>query len=149
MNGYPPSIKVYFRRLPGEGLPQIPYKRHASDAGWDLYTSREQFIRGGKAGNIHTDITLAIPEGWFGHLLARSSTIRNYGLAIQPAVIDSGFRGELFMQALNLKESAVVIRPGMRLAQLVFIPVPEVTWRETSNLPRSDRGEGGFGSTGT
>jgi dUTP pyrophosphatase len=142
-----PTIGIYFQFLDG-GTPQIPYKKFVDDAGWDLYTSREQTVEGRRAANVHTDIAVAIPEGWAGHLLGRSSTLKRYGLMVSPAIIDAGYRSELFIQVTNMRKTPVHIFPGIRIAQMVMIIVPQVTWRQITYLPASPRQGGGFGSTG-
>lgn len=142
-------LPLYIQRFL-TGAPALPIRAHEGDAGWDLFASRELSIGPGAAVNIHTDIAIALPEGWFGHILGRSSMLRVRGLLVTPAVIDSGYRGELFVQVQNVhpREETVRVEVGQRIAQLLLLPVPVVRWQEVEALPNSDRGSHGFGSTG-
>lgn len=130
------------------GSPQLPTRGHPNDAGWDLYTSREVIASPGDTVDIHTDIRVGIPQGWYGHIHARSSTYSRHGLIILGGIIDSGYRGELFILAFNPGPASVVVEMGTRLAQVLFYPVPTVNWMHVSQLSYGDRGEGAFGSTG-
>ena len=145
--GNAPNLSLYIQRFL-TGTPILPTKPHDEDAGWDLYASREAKI-GGNPVDVHTDIAIAIPVGWYGHILPRSSTLRHYGIQVTPAVIDSGYRGELFVQARCIDvERPITIQAGQRIAQILFLPVPIVGWDEVDTLPEGKRGNNGFGSTG-
>jgi dUTP pyrophosphatase len=84
--------------------------------------------------------------------MPRSGLAARHGISIvnTPGLIDSGYRGELLVTLLNTdRQEAFVVEPGMRIAQLVVMPVPEVVPQEVAELPESERGAGGFGSSGT
>ena len=125
-----------------------PTRGHADDAGWDLIVSYPASIRPGELCNVKTSIAVAIPTGWFGHLIGRSSTPRRYGVSVVSAVIDAGYRGELFVQVRNMTDGTVNIPEGVKLAQLLLHQVPAVRWIQVPHLPNSARGVNGFGSTG-
>lgn len=139
-------LHIYWSRLSPEG--RVPVRSHVTDAGWDLLVSEGTVLPPGGIVNVPTGISMAIPTGWYGHLTGRSSTAKKRGLLVVDAVIDSGYRGELFFQAQNLNPAAVYVDVGQRLAQIVFLPVPQVRWTEATTLPDSSRGVHGFGSTG-
>ncbi len=127
---------------------QVPTKAHPTDAGWDLYVSQFALIGPGEHQDIHTGICLGLPEGYYGHIMARSSTMRRYRLLVMEAVIDQGYRGELFFQVLNVSAHHVRVEQGLRLAQLLILPVPSVIFQRVNVLPQSARGSKGFGDSG-
>lgn len=137
---------VYFQKLAVEA--KMPSKAYPGDAGWDLYSSRDQTVAPQTWGDIHTDLAMALPHGWYGHVMARSSTLRRHSLMIVDAVIDSGYRGEMFLQAYNPHIEPITVLAGARLAQLLILPVPQVTWQEVAFLTPSERNLAGFGSSG-
>lgn len=95
---------------------------------------------------------MAIPEGYAGFVQPRSGMAIKKGLGLlnSPGLIDSGYRGELKVIVINLDPAqAIQIDRGDRIAQLVILPIPEIWYEEVEELPSSDRGVGGFGSTGS
>lgn len=139
-----PHIRVYVRKVGG----MVPSKKHATDAGWDLYTEMEGVIKANSVADVPTGIEIALPVGWFGFITPRSSTKKRYGIHVVQGVIDSDYRGELFIQVINPRDEDVSIAKGARIAQILFLPVPTVQWVEVADLPKSKRGTLGFGSTG-
>jgi dUTP pyrophosphatase len=130
----------------GEG--ERPTKSHPGDAGWDLF-SFDTFAVGPKSlSDIRTGVSVALPHGYYGHIMGRSSTFRVHQLQVIEAVIDSGYRGELFFQVYNPGEHTVHVDKGRRLAQLIILPVPSVEWCRVQDLTSSSRGDRGFGSSG-
>lgn len=137
---------VYFKKLePGA---QVPTRAHANDAGWDLYTSRRTVIPAGDYADVHTDLAIAMPRGVWGFITGRSSTVRKYGMRVEQAVIDNGYRGEMFVGLWNLRDFDQEIEVGVRVAQLIFLPLYGPIWVETEELAETERGDDGFGSTG-
>jgi dUTP pyrophosphatase len=128
--------------------PKFPEKRYADDAGWDLFASRDTVIPPGVEIDVHTDIAIAIPNRWYAQIKTRSSTMKRTGLMVLEGVIDQTYRGELFFMVYNTTNREVTIKQGDRLAQLLFLPVPEVVWYNALELPPSVRGSQGFGSSG-
>jgi dUTP pyrophosphatase len=99
---------------------------------------------------VPTGLAVAIPEGYAGFVQPRSGLAQRHGLTIvnTPGLVDSGYRGELQVVLLNTDASETfVVEPGMRIAQLVIVPVPEVEPLEVDELPASERGVRGFGSS--
>lgn len=131
----------------------IPTYGTAQSAGADLYSGMEQpvTIEPGKTEFIHTGIAIAIPEGLVGLVYARSGMACKKGIA--PAnkvgVIDADYRGEIMVALYNHGNEAVTVEPGDRIAQLVLTPFITAAFDETDSLDETDRGNGGFGSTGT
>lgn len=131
----------------------IPTYGTVQSAGADLYSGMEQpvTIEPGKTEFIHTGIAIAIPEGLVGLVYARSGMACKKGIA--PAnkvgVIDADYRGEIMVALYNHGNEAVTVEPGDRIAQLVLTPFITAAFDEADPLDETDRGNGGFGSTGT
>ena len=142
-------IEVQIQRL-DDGLP-LPVQAHPGDAGFDLRSTVDLVLAPGERAMIPTGIAVAIPEGHAGLVQPRSGLAARHGLGLvnAPGLIDPGYRGEVKVIAINLdpKESFEVHR-GDKIAQLVVYPVPAVTLREVVELPPSERGTAGFGSSG-
>jgi len=144
-------ISVNIRRLrPGA---QIPSSGSAYAAGYDLYACLEDeslTIPPHASAKIPTGVALAIPEGYFGAVYARSGLACKQGL--RPAncvgVVDSDYRGEVMVFLHNDNDEARSIQNGDRIAQLVIQPYLSVSFTEVEELDDTARGEGGFGSTG-
>jgi dUTP pyrophosphatase len=133
-----------------DGLPLPAYQKDG-DAGLDLYAAQDVTIAPGQRAVIGTGIAIAVPPGYVGLTTPRSGSAARNGLSIvnTPGVIDSGYRGEVKMILINLDTSAdIVIGRGERVAQLLIVPVSSVEVIESDDLPSSQRGEGGLGSTG-
>jgi len=144
------QLTVQFARLDEEA--RLPTQGSSQAAGWDLYALEETKVMPKKSSMIRTGLAVAIPEGWEGQLRCRSS-LGKKGMIMPNGVgtIDSDYRGELMILATWIGEGKeFIVAKGERVAQLLFAPVPKVNIVETSveNLGKTDRGEGGFGSTG-
>ncbi|HEY5160738.1 MAG TPA: dUTP diphosphatase [Gaiellaceae bacterium] len=128
----------------------IPERAYRGDAGLDLAAcERIELAPGGRA-TVGTGLAVAIPAGYAGFVQPRSGLAARHGIALvnSPGLIDSGYRGELRVVVLNTdSEAAFTIEPGMRIAQLVIMKIPEVDLIEVEELPESDRGVRGFGSS--
>jgi len=125
-----------------------PIKLHECDAGWDLKSdcgSGPLFpaIR----YSIGTGVKAAIPKGYFGQIVGRSSMALK-GLMVFTGTVDSGYRGEIRVVIQNISMAPVDVKCGDRIAQLLILPVPDVKWVEVKKLEETDRGANGFGSTG-
>ena len=146
------SIVVPLTVLPhGEGLALPAYATDGS-AGCDLRAAIEADLTitpGGRA-LVPTGIALAIPPGFEGQVRMRSGLAHDRGLALlnAPGTVDSDYRGELRVIVANLGSEPVTIRRGDRIAQVVFAPVARAEFEVVSELPKSARDTGGFGSTG-
>jgi dUTP pyrophosphatase len=144
-------VIVPIRRLPHhEGLP-LPTRQTAGAAGYDVCSAEPDFsIVPSERRLVRTGLALAIPAGYEAQVRPRSGLAVKHGLTLpnSPATIDSDYRGELMIPMINLGTEPVVVARGMRIAQLVFQRVEAVELREVAELPPSERGVGGFGSTG-
>jgi dUTP pyrophosphatase len=99
---------------------------------------------------VPTGLAVAIPEGYAGFVQPRSGLASRHGISIvnTPGLIDSGYRGELRVTLLNTdRREPFAVEPGMRIAQLVILPIPEIELVEVDELPGSERGARGFGSS--
>lgn len=143
-------MKIPVHRL-DDGLPLPTYAR-PGDAGLDLLAAEDATLGPGERAAIATGIAVAIPEGHAGFVHARSGRALREGLALvnAPGLIDSGYRGEIKVLVVNLdRETTLKISRGEKIAQLVIQPVATVHLEEVDELPLSERGTGGFGSTGS
>jgi dUTP pyrophosphatase len=128
----------------------VPERAYAGDAGLDLTTCERVELAPGERGVVSTGLAFAIPAGYAGFVQPRSGLAAREGIAVvnSPGLIDSGYRGEVQVVLLNTdRERTFVAEPGERIAQLVVLPVPELSLREVDTLPTSERGARGFGSS--
>src|SRR5438445_2182885 len=132
------------------GLP-LPTRRSAGAAGYDVCSAEPDLVlQPLERRLIRTGLALAIPAGYEAQVRPRSGLALKHGLTLPnaPATIDSDYRGELMIPLINLGTEPVAVTRGMRIAQLVFQRVERVELVEVEALPASERGGGGFGSTG-
>jgi dUTP pyrophosphatase len=125
-----------------------PKRQHRGDAGLDLAISRYTQVFPGQSVQMSTNMAVAIPLGYFGLVLPRSSTLWRNGLHVSTGTIDSGYRGEVMVLARNLTDKATTVNVGDRIAQMLVLPVPQFEFEEVEELEEGDRGPFGFGSTG-
>lgn len=125
----------------------VPQRAHPTDAGLDLLSPIDINILPGTREIIDTGVHVQIPDGYVGLLTSKSGLMANYGI-LNTGTIDSGYRGSLKAVLFNLGEDILKIRKGMKVTQLVLFPIitPEV--EIVNELDGSERGNGGFGSTG-
>ncbi len=128
----------------------IPKYAHLGDSGMDLYSNERIVIESHDRGLVHTGIAMAIPEGYEGCIRPRSGNALKLGLTVlnTPGTVDSNYRGEIGVILYNTNDHALVIEPGDRIAQMVIQEVPSIVLEEVDDLDNTDRGTGGFGSTG-
>ena len=141
---------VQIQRL-DKGLPLPEYAR-PGDAGMDVYSTIDCSIAPGARSVIPTGIAIALPEGYVCLVHPRSGLAAKNGISIvnTPGTIDSGYRGEIKVILINTDQSETFeIKRGDRIAQLVFQKFESARFYEVENLPESQRGAGGFGSTGS
>lgn len=131
---------------------KIPTKAHATDAGYDLYADNSEICVPDGLASYGTSIAVEIPQGYVGLVFPRSSICNKHlQLSNSVGVIDSGYRGEIKAKFNLLNDGSdtyEVYKIGERIAQLIIIPYPEVTFEEVDELSDSDRGTGGYGSSG-
>lgn len=142
-------MQITFQRLDSE-VP-APGRAHQDDVGWDLVTSVDVDLKPGERTAVPTGVAVAIPPGHAGLVLPRSGHARRHGIGVvnAPGLIDPGYRGEITVLLINHGSEPVSFRRGERIAQLVVVAVPEVSWTEADRLDETDRGERGFGSSGS
>ena len=130
----------------------LPAYAHVGDAALDLFAASSLNLAPGAREAVGTGIAVAIPQGYAGFVQARSGRALKEGLALvnAPGLIDSGYRGEIKVIVINLAPSDDIrIERGEKIAQLVIQAVTPVELNEVNELPASERGEGGFGSSGS
>lgn len=129
-----------------------PTRGSEEAAGWDLYAciDKEIWIQPHETVKIGTGLAIAIPTGYYGAIYARSGIATKQGLrpANAVGVIDSDYRGELIVALHNDSEQPQSVVPAERIAQIIICPYMNVKWNEVKELDITERGEGGFGSTG-
>jgi dUTP pyrophosphatase len=137
-----------FRRLRRDAV--LPTRAYQDDAGLDLAACDRHELGPGERAVVGTGLAVAVPEGHAGFVQPRSGLAAKHGITIvnAPGLIDSGYRGELMviLQNTDLREPFVV-EPGMRIAQLVVVPVPTPKAVEVEELPETERGDRGHGSS--
>jgi dUTP pyrophosphatase len=141
-------IELEILRLREEAV--VPERAYTGDAGLDLSTCERVELPPGERMVASTGLAVAIPEGYAGFVQPRSGLAARSGIAVvnSPGLIDAGYRGEIRIVLLNTdRERTFVAEPGDRIAQLVVMPVPELAVREVDELPASERGVRGFGSS--
>ena len=146
------AVEVRIRRLPhAEGLP-LPDYATAGAAGADLRAAIEEdlVIEPGERAAVPTGLVAEVPKGFEGQVRPRSGLALRHGLTVvnAPGTIDSDYRGELKVLLVNLGSGPATIARGERIAQLVIAPVTRAVFVVSAELSSSDRGDGGFGSTG-
>jgi dUTP pyrophosphatase len=128
----------------------VPERAYAGDAGLDLSACERVELAPGERAFVGTGLAVAIPDGHAGFVQPRSGLARDHGITIvnTPGLVDSGYRGELRVILLNTDaHESFVVEPGMRIAQLVVLALPELELVEVDELPESERGVRGFGSS--
>ena len=128
----------------------MPARAYTGDAGLDLSACERVELGPGERALVPTGLAVAIPEGYAGFVQPRSGLAVRHGISIvnTPGLINAGYRGELRVTLLNTDpREPFRVEPGMRIAQLVIVPIPEVELVEVGELPPSERGVRGFGSS--
>jgi dUTP pyrophosphatase len=141
-------IELPIRRLRDDAV--VPSRAYAGDAGLDLSACERVELGAGERAIVGTGLAVAIPEGYAGFVQPRSGLAAKHGITIvnTPGLVDSGYRGELKIILMNTDaHETFVVEPGMRIAQLVVMEVPEVDPVEVDELPDTERGVRGFGSS--
>ncbi|MBA3843635.1 MAG: dUTP diphosphatase [Actinobacteria bacterium] len=142
------QVELPIRRLRPDAV--VPERAYAGDAGLDLSSCARVELAPGERALVPTGLAVAIPEGYAGFVQPRSGLAVKHGISIvnTPGLIDSGYRGELQVALLNTDaREPFTVEPGMRIAQLVIVPLPAVELVEVDELPDGERGGRGFGSS--
>jgi dUTP diphosphatase len=150
VSDFSPVVQVL--RLPHHDGLALPARASAGAAGYDIASAEVEFTLAPLERRlVRTGLALAIPHGYEAQVRPRSGLALKHGLTLpnSPATIDSDYRGELMVALINLGTEPVTVARGTRIAQLIFQRVEQVRLEAVEVLPASERGEGGFGSTGT
>lgn len=141
-------MEVAFRKLRDDAV--VPSRAYDGDAGLDLASCERVVLAPGERAMVGTGLAVAVPDGYAGFVQPRSGLAARHGITIvnTPGLVDSGYRGELRVVLLNTDaREPFVVEPGMRIAQLVVVPVAVAEPVEVDDLPESERGVRGFGSS--
>ena len=143
-----PALTLTFERLTATA--QLPVCAHADDAGLDIAADEACTLAPGERRAVATGLKMRLPAGTEGQVRPRSGLALKHGVTVlnAPGTIDAGYRGELKILLINLGQEPFAITPGMRIAQLVVAPVLRVNVAEGAVADETERGAGGFGSTG-
>jgi dUTP pyrophosphatase len=138
--------RLRFKRL--DTAAKLPTRGSAHAAGLDLYAIERVTIEAGARAAVRTGLAVEIPSGFYGRVAPRSGLAVRHGLDVLAGVIDSDYRGEILCALVNHGEEPFEVEPGARIAQLIVVAIatPEPAW--TEDLEETERGAGGFGSTG-
>ncbi|MBD0338768.1 MAG: dUTP diphosphatase [Thermoleophilia bacterium] len=136
------------RRLRPEAV--LPSRAYAGDAGLDLAAAERAVLGPGERAVVGTGLAVAVPEGHAAFVQPRSGLAARHGITIvnAPGLVDAGYRGEVMVVLLNTGDESFEVEPGMRIAQLVVLPVAPAEPVEVEELPATERGERGHGSSG-
>lgn len=127
---------------------KLPTRAHTTDAGLDLYAVEPADLWPGIHAKLPTGLRMAIPAGFVGIIKPRSGLAVKHSIDVLAGVIDSAYRGEVQVALINHSEKKMEIRPGDRIAQMLIVPVNLSSALFVNDLDETDRGDGGFGSTG-
>ena len=145
-------IDVKIRRLPGNTDIPLPAYQSEEAVGMDLHAAvtAEVVVAPGAVSGIPCGFAMALPPGYEAQIRPRSGLAAKNGISLinTPGTIDPDYRGEVKVLLINLGREPFKVARGMRIAQMVVMPVPRVSWTEVAELPPSERGAGGFGHTG-
>lgn len=136
--------------LEGLGEAKMPIRAHSDDAGWDLFVSADTTVPAHGFMDVPSGVHMQLPNGYWGMLTGRSSTIRKRGLLVVQGIIDTGYRGELFSAVWNLTDKPVLLEQGERVAQIIILPNATMgtVLNRVDEISGSARGSNGFGSSG-
>ena len=141
-------MTVRFKRLSPDAV--LPAYAHPGDAGMDVRSVDDLEIAPGARALVHTGLVMMLPPGWEAQVRPRSGLALKHGVTVlnTPGTIDAGYRGEVGVILANLGDAPFAVKKGDRIAQVVVAPVTTAAIEETDVVDDTDRGGGGFGSTG-
>ena len=142
-------VKVKIKKIKEDAI--VPKYAHEGDAGVDLYSAEEYLLKAGERVLVSTGIKIAVPMGFEAQVRPKSGLALKHGVSVcnTPGTVDSGYRGEVGVIAINHGNEDFKIDKGKKIAQMVIKKVEAAEFEEVDELEESARGEGGFGSTGT
>jgi len=139
-------VKIKIKKLREDA--KLPTHGHPGDAGMDFYCIEDVIFRAGKQERVHTGVAIEIPDGYVGLVWDKSSISFNLGLKVMGGVIDSGFRGEIVMNLLNVSDKEVMLEKGQKFTQMLIQKFEHCDIVEVDELSETVRGSGREGSTG-
>jgi len=141
-------VKVTIKKIKDNAV--VPCYVHPGDAGVDLYSTETYTLQPQERTLVSTGLEIAVPQGYEAQIRPKSGLALNHGLTIlnTPGTIDSGYRGEVGILIINQSKEPYTISSGKKIAQMVFNKIETVEFMETDQLDETQRGKGGFGSTG-
>ena len=141
------TLTLKVKRLTGTA--KLPTYAHDGDACFDLYADEDAIVQNGQTVKIATGNAYDIDHGYCVKIYGRSGMGHKHGvITVCGGIIDSSYKGEVFVSVTRIIKGFHIIKKGDRIAQAMLIPVPVVTFEEVDSLSESDRGTGGFGSSG-
>jgi dUTP pyrophosphatase len=146
------TVPVKLRRLPnGQGI-DLPRRMTGSAAGFDLCAAvdADVTLKPGEIRTIPCGFAMGFPHGYEAQVRPRSGLASKHGITLinSPGTIDADYRGQVMVPLINHGQADFVVSRGMRIAQMLILPVPEVSFEEVDELDETSRGQGGFGHTG-
>lgn len=145
-------LEIEIRRLPGNADLPLPACQSEGAVGMDLHAAvtAEVTLSPGAIAAIPCGFAIAVPPGYEAQVRPRSGLAAKNGISLvnTPGTIDPDYRGEVKALLINHGKEPFVVTRGMRIAQLLVLPVPRIAWKEVAELPPTPRGDGGFGHTG-
>ncbi|PIN94394.1 dUTP diphosphatase [Candidatus Pacearchaeota archaeon CG10_big_fil_rev_8_21_14_0_10_31_9] len=139
-------MKLRIKKLHEDAI--LPSYAHPGDAGIDLFSREDYVLKAGERYTFNLGISVEIPEGYFGSVRDKSGLASKSGLTILAGVVDSSYRGEIGIVVLNTSNEDYKIDKGAKIAQMLIQPVHSCEIEEVQELSKTQRGTGGFGSTG-
>ena len=141
-------MKVLFRKI--DESARLPEYAHPGDAGMDVFSVEDTVLPPGGRALIHTGLAMQLPPDAEAQVRPRSGLALKHGVTVlnSPGTIDAGYRGEVGVILINLGDGPFHVEKGMKIAQIVVAPVTRAEVVEVSAVDATDRGTGGFGSTG-
>ncbi|KKP56463.1 MAG: deoxyuridine 5''-triphosphate nucleotidohydrolase [Parcubacteria group bacterium GW2011_GWB1_35_5] len=139
-------MKLKIKKIHPEA--KLPEYANSGDAGMDLFALEKVIVKPGEIKRIRSGIAMELPEGYVGLCWDKSGMSINHGMKVLAGVIDSGYRGEIIMGVVNLSKESYAFEKGHKVMQMLIQPIEIMEIVEADELSNSQRGEGGFGSTG-
>lgn len=139
------EMKLKVKLEPGA---KMPVRAHRNDGGLDLHAMYKRIIPAGGSMCFDTGVHMEIPEGYVGFLKSKSGLNVNFGISGEGGVIDCGYTGSIMVKLYNHSKASVEIERGQKISQLVILPIATPELYEVDELDETERGNGGFGSTG-
>lgn len=143
------NIDISDRRIPVmlEDGARMPVYAHDADAGMDLFAAEEKVILPHSRGTVRTGVHMAIPEGYFGAIRAKSGLLKSFGILCS-GTVDSGYTGEIMVTLVNTSGEHYEVAEGSKIAQMILIPFQHAAFKRVKRLDETPRGDHGFGSSG-